>query len=323
MGKDGYIRKASHSGSWYTKSGEVLRKQLSEWLLEASSTSSSTPSQRCVKALIAPHAGYSYSGPTAAHAYMHLDPSVIQRVFILGPSHHVYLRACAVSGASVCETPVGPLSVDEAVRAELLADPLFQTMAQRVDEDEHSIEMHLPYVAHLVGEVQGVSIVPILVGSLDPAQEAVYGRILAKYLSDPANLFIVSTDFCHWGRRFQYQPFDRAHGEDIHEYIEWLDRQGMALIEQGDPQAFTTYLRQYRNTICGRHPLGVFLQAAQALREGGKEGLDVEVEFVRYAQSSRCMHETDSSVSYASAVATTLMAGKDARGNGGAKPVMT
>jgi hypothetical protein len=66
--------------------------------------------------------------------------------------------------------------VDEAVRAELLADPLFQTMAQRVDEDEHSIEMHLPYVAHLVGEVQGVSIVPILVGSLDPAQEAVYGR---------------------------------------------------------------------------------------------------------------------------------------------------
>jgi len=176
MGKDGYIRKASHSGSWYTKSGEVLRKQLSEWLLEASSASSSTPSQRCVKALIAPHAGYSYSGPTAAHAYMHLDPSVIQRVFILGPSHHVYLRACAVSGASVCETPVGPLSVDEAVRAELLADPLFQTMAQRVDEDEHSIEMHLPYVAHLVGEVQGVSIVPILVGSLDPTQEAVYGR---------------------------------------------------------------------------------------------------------------------------------------------------
>jgi len=183
MKKGTYVRQASHSGNWYTKSSATLESQLAGWLTEANTTSSSasTPSKGSVRALIAPHAGYSYSGQTAAYAYMHLDPTLVKRVFILGPSHHVHLKACAVSGASVCETPVGNLTVDEAVRAELLANPLFQRMTQGVDEDEHSIEMHLPYVAHVIGATPGVTIVPVMVGALDPAQEAEYGRYVCIY----------------------------------------------------------------------------------------------------------------------------------------------
>jgi len=186
MKKGTYVRQASHSGSWYTKSSATLESQLAGWLTEANTTSSasssaSTPSKGSVRALIAPHAGYSYSGPTAAYAYMHLDPTLVKRVFILGPSHHVHLKACAVSGASVCETPVGNLTVDEAVRVELLANPLFQRMTQGVDEDEHSIEMHLPYVAHVIGATPGLTIVPVMVGALDPAQEAEYGRYVCIY----------------------------------------------------------------------------------------------------------------------------------------------
>lgn len=187
MNKNAYVRQASHSGSWYTKSSETLETQLAGWLNEANTTSSasssaSMPTKGSVRALIAPHAGYSYSGPTAAYAYMHLDPTLVRRVFILGPSHHVHLKACAVSGASVCETPVGNLTVDEAVRAELLTNPLFQRMTQGVDEDEHSIEMHLPYVAHVIGSKPGITIVPVMVGALDPAQEAEYGRYVCVYV---------------------------------------------------------------------------------------------------------------------------------------------
>lgn len=372
MKKGTYIRQASHCGSWYTKSSETLDSQLTCWLSEASTASLSTPRKGSVRALIAPHAGYSYSGPTAAYAYMHLDPTLIRRIFILGPSHHVHLKACAVSGASVCATPIGDLTVDEAVRAELLANPLFQRMTQGVDEDEHSIEMHLPYVAHRIGATQGITIVPVMVGALDPAQEAEYGRyvcyyvrvareclcdvaverasftilpflpscllmlethvshpltyppilpfahpsihsLFAPYLSEPSNFFIISTDFCHWGRRFAYQPYDSSYGATIADYIEWLDKQGMGLIEEGDPKAFTTYLRKHQNTICGRHPISVFLHAAKAYREGEGGREEIRVGFVRYAQSSKCVSRQDSSVSYASAVATVSANG----GNGG------
>lgn len=149
---------------------------------------------------------------------MHLDAARVKRIFVVGPSHHVYLKSCAVSGASVCETPVGDLQVDEAVRAELLRSPLFQRMDQSVDEDEHSIEMHLPYVAQVrtrllfiyhtcvrvVGSTlvvyvmqqviegrEDITVVPIMVGAIDAEQEAEYGRFLAPYLEDPTNFFII------------------------------------------------------------------------------------------------------------------------------------
>ena len=66
------------------------------------------------------------------------------------------------------------------------------------------------------------TVVPILVGSLSPEKEAKYGRIFAKYLADPSNLFIISSDFCHWGQRFRYTEYDERKG-DIHESIKALD----------------------------------------------------------------------------------------------------
>lgn len=75
----------------------------------------------------------------------------------------------------------------------------------------------------------------------------------------------------------------------------------MALIEAGDPAAFHAYLKEHHNTICGRHPIAVFMHAAVAHK--ARTGRALGVRFVRYAQSSRCRIKQDSSVSYASAVA--------------------
>ena len=66
------------------------------------------------------------------------------------------------------------------------------------------------------------TVVPILVGSLSPDKEVKYGRIFAKYLADPSNLFIISSDFCHWGQRFRYTEYDETKGQ-IHESIKALD----------------------------------------------------------------------------------------------------
>jgi AmmeMemoRadiSam system protein B len=197
----------------------------------------------------------SYSGPTAAWAYKPLELEGVRRIFVLGPSHHVALRKPAVSGSSVCETPVGNLTVDTATRDALLATGLFDTTPQSVDEDEHSIEMHLPYIAQLVQD-RDISVVPIIVGHLNSRQLEGYAQVFAPYLDNPENLFVVSSDFCHWGSRFRYQPHDKSKGE-VHEFISWLDHRGMALIESQDPDAFARYLDETDNTICGRYPIMV------------------------------------------------------------------
>jgi AmmeMemoRadiSam system protein B len=129
----------------------------------------------------------------------------VKRIFILGPSHHYYLPGCAVTGHAAYETPLGDLEVDATATAELFSTGAFDTMSVEVDEDEHSIEMHLPYVHKVMSAAQHkYAIVPVLVGSLTPEREAFYGSIFAKYLQDPDTFFIISSDFCHWGERFRY-----------------------------------------------------------------------------------------------------------------------
>uniref|UniRef100_A0A672QJ93 Protein MEMO1 n=1 Tax=Sinocyclocheilus grahami TaxID=75366 RepID=A0A672QJ93_SINGR len=224
-------REASHAGSWYTASGSQLNAQLEGWLSQAQSTAGPA------RAIIAPHAGYTYCGACAAHAYKQVDPSITRRVFILGPSHHVPLSRCALSPAEVYRTPLYDLRIDQKVYADLWKTGMFERMSLQTDEDEHSIEMHLPYTAKAM-ESQG----------------------------------------------------------EIYRSIEHLDKMGMGIIEQLDPISFSNYLKKYHNTICGRHPIGVLLNAVAELK---KNGTDMNFSFLNYAQSSQCRNWSDSSVSYA------------------------
>lgn len=220
-------------------------------------------------------------------------------MFILGPSHHVRLSGCAISSVSKYCTPLYDLTLDAQVYEELQSTGSFEWMNLETDEDEHSIEMHLPYIAKVFENHRDFTIVPILVGSLSPEREAHYGRLLSKYLSDPSNFFVVSSDFCHWGQRFRYTHYDKSCGE-IYQSIQQLDQQGMSIIEMLDTAGFTEYLKKYGNTICGRHPIGVLLNMVDNVRKTSN-GKKISLKFINYAQSSQCRSFSDSSVSYASA----------------------
>ncbi|KAL4641377.1 protein MEMO1-like isoform X1 [Arapaima gigas] len=293
MSDRGVCREASHAGSWYSASGSQLNAQLEAWLSQAPSAI------RPARAIIAPHAGYTYCGACAAHAYKQVDPMVIRRVFILGPSHHVPLSRCALSPAEIYRTPLYDLRIDQKVYADLWKTGMFERMSLQTDEEEHSIEMHLPYTAKAMESCKDeFAIVPVLVGALSESKEQEYGKLLSKYLMDPCNLFVISSDFCHWGERlyrFRYTYYDETQGE-IYRSIEHLDKMGMAIIEQLDPISFSNYLKKYHNTICGRHPIGVLLNAVSELR---RNGADMSFSFLNYAQSSQCRNWQDSSVSYA------------------------
>ncbi|KAB0801468.1 hypothetical protein PPYR_05822 [Photinus pyralis] len=288
------VRRATHAGSWYTDSGPELSRQLEYWLHQADLRHGPA------RAIIAPHAGYQYCGACAGHAYRQISPVVVRRIFILGPSHHVRLSGCALSSTQKYKTPLSDLHVDMQVNADLEMSGQFEWMDLDTDENEHSIEMHLPYIAKIMETYKNqFTIVPILVGSLSPEKEAFYGRLLSSYLADPQNLFVISSDFCHWGQRFRYTYYDRSCG-NIYQSIEALDRAGMSIIENLNPTEFTNYLKKYGNTICGRHPIGILLQAVQELLRNDST-ISANLKFLKYAQSSQCRNVNDSSVSYASA----------------------
>ncbi|RAH75143.1 protein MEMO1 [Aspergillus aculeatinus CBS 121060] len=217
-------REATHAGSWYSDSQHTLTRQLDQWLAQVPNEipgigSLPVPGARII---IAPHAGYAYSGPCAAHAYKALDLSKAKRIFVLGPSHHHYLTTLALPELTSYYTPLSddPLPLDTELIAKLLSTKAvkrngthisFTTMNESVDEAEHSIELHLPYIHRLLQlqhpnkpTSQYPPLVPIMVGSTTAATEEAFGTLLAPYLQDPENAFVISSDFCHWGLRFRY-----------------------------------------------------------------------------------------------------------------------
>jgi len=178
-------------------------------------------------------------------------------------------------------------------------------MDQETDENEHSGELHYPYIAKAMKDADAfdrIRVLPIMVGGINTKKEEHFGTLLKDIIVRPNIITIASTDFCHWGKRFQYQPTDGDKKQPIFEHISELDHAGMTHIELQQPGAFATYLKRTQNTICGRHPLAVWLYAISQNKKDGKECLNVK--FVRYAQSSQVRSMRDSSVSYASAVAT-------------------
>ena len=131
-------------------------------------------------------------------------------MFILGPSHHAHLRKCSLSGFDSLITPLGNLKIDDTIRDELLQTDLFDITPSAVDEDEHSIEMHLSFLFKAMEESAHYTVIPIMVDALTPSQLESTSTVLAKYVDEPGNIFILSSDFCHWGKRFQYQPYDAS-----------------------------------------------------------------------------------------------------------------
>ncbi|KAF2863328.1 UPF0103-domain-containing protein [Piedraia hortae CBS 480.64] len=323
------VRRPSHAGSWYKSSKSQLNAELDEWLAAVDPpvvpcldhkqsenvTQLPVPGARVI---IGPHAGYAYSGPAAAYAYKAWDVSKAKRVFLLGPSHHHYLRRAALTGCTHYSTPLGDLVIDRETTDELQQSSKFETMSLSVDEAEHSLEMHLPYIYKLFSQHVTFGndsskfplLVPIMVGNTSSSTEVELGKLLAPYLSDPSTAFVVSSDFCHWGLRFDYTYYRPSSGKTqnltssshkpidppIHESIKAVDEECMEACESGKLSKWVDVLKDTGNTVCGRHPISVIMAAMETLQSG-------TFRFVRYERSSEVSSVRDSSVSYASAFA--------------------
>ena len=272
--------------------------------------------------LICPKCIHSFQSP---FSLCPSDMQIRRKVFLLGPSHHLYLSNCALSVHTHHTTPLGDLPLDLEIIAKLRSTGEFRDLTTPQDAAEHSLEMHLPYIYHILSKsfppAQTPSLVPIMVGSTSPTAEEKYGRILAPYLADPSCIFVISSDFCHWGSRFSYTYYLPSTTTDvsagislrksespsdppIFDSIGRIDRSAMQAIASGSHAEFLSDLRKTRNTVCGRHPIGVIMAAIEEARKQGEVGEGKgRFHFVRYERSSEVEDARDSSVSYASAFA--------------------
>lgn len=300
----GIVRIAKKSGTWYESSKEKLGEELREYLLKAkNSLGKKLETSKKVKAIICPHAGYYYSGPTAAFSFINLisdQMSGIKNIIVLGPSHHKYFKGCKISQCSALETPFGNLDVNLDLAKELLNYKGFSTLDKSEDENEHSLEMQFPYIYLTVYEYNfKPKVLPIMVGEIDNESALTIGKTLSSLIERDDTIFVISSDFCHWGSNFEYQPFS-GNGE-IHEYISRLDKEGINFIEKVDYQGFSNYLELTSNTICGRNPILLMLNTIQQSKLSSK----MKVELLSYAQSGQVKRKNQSSVSYASVLFST------------------
>lgn len=182
------VKPPAVAGMFYPADPAELAREIDQMLTQARPGSEPAP-----KALIAPHAGYIYSGPVAASAYARLLPAAerIRRVVILAPSHRVPFRGLAVSSADWFRTPLGDVPVDKSA-VELIAKLPQVQVFDAAFADEHALEVHLPFLQKVLKEF---SIVPIIAGDAAPTDVS---EVLDTLWGGDETLIVVSSDLSHF-----------------------------------------------------------------------------------------------------------------------------
>lgn len=195
------IRPPAVAGMFYPSDPDELARSVEAYIDQADTVPLPGP----IPAIIAPHAGYPYSGPVAGSAYRAVreaNPGAILRVILISPAHRVPVRGVARAGAAGFATPLGELAVDHAYE-DRLDGMEGVTTSPPAHRDEHGIEVHLPFLQRLLGSP---TIVPLVVGDDD-------GRVVASILDrlQPGRdtLVVISSDLSHFLSQREAQALDR------------------------------------------------------------------------------------------------------------------
>ncbi|MDH7484972.1 MAG: AmmeMemoRadiSam system protein B [Anaerolineae bacterium] len=237
------VRPSAIAGSWYPGTERGLRQMLEGFFARV-------PEQRLqgrLLGLIAPHAGYIYSGQTAAYSYKLLEGRRYDIVVIMSPNHRAFWGAdIVVSTATHYETPLGLVALDKAF-IERLAERVELSGVQR--DDEHSLEIQLPFLQYILGDFR---LVPLMLNTDRPAVARQLGGLLAELIaaSEAGVLLVASTDLHHIPNYEEVVRRDRAVAEALISY-------DMARIEK--------VLTEPGCSVCGRMPVIALLEAARAL----------------------------------------------------------
>ena len=250
---DKNIRSSAIAGTWYPGNQRGLARTLQGFFSRVDQPRIGGE----LMGLIVPHAGYSYSGQTAAYAYKQLDGMQVDTVVILGPSHRAWVDNYAVSAEDAYETPLGVVDLDRGFIDRLS----LQVQLQQTSRDaEHSLEIQLPFLQAQLGEFR---IVPILVSTDSPAQAERLAEALADTLSSAPET----------GRRTLLVASSDLHHIDSYEAVVQRDQPVVNAISAFDLQKLAGLFGQPHCSVCGRIPILTVLHAARLLGANAVEVL--------------------------------------------------
>ena len=242
------VRLPAVAGRFYPAQPDELRRMLDEFLGEA--TVPSIPGH--IVALIAPHAGYIYSGKVAAHSYALLRGQKFERVVVIAPSHFEAFPFVSVYNGDAYATPLGNVPVDKDFAAKLAKQsPLIQLSSRghtpTQQQGEHALEVQLPFLQRVLGDFR---LVPIVMGEQTYETERALGVALAKMLKGTDTLIVASSDLSH------YHSYDEATK---------IDQKTLKAIERWDYLSLSQNLQAGVWEACGGGPIVATMIAAERL----------------------------------------------------------
>lgn len=259
------VRRPAVAGSFYPGDPGVLREQV------ATAVAAASPTAGPALAAIAPHAGYVYSGATAARAVASLGGEAADRVIVLGPAHTMAFSGAALPRRNIraFATPIGEVPLDLDALAALATLPGFAGPYQAHD-DEHCLEVELPFLQVVM---EATPIVPVLIGGSTAAEDAVQLAFRLGELVGPRTRVLVSTDFTHHGRPYGFSPFpqDGRLGERLIRLARATAERAAAI----DPRGFFHQVEVSGDSVCGARPVLVLLELLHHAFEGRGDVLDV------------------------------------------------
>ncbi len=282
------IRQSVLAGQWYARDAKQLRSSIESYLADAQCTAAKSGTDAAdslgtIHAIVVPHAGHVWSGPTAAAAYRILKNHHYKRIFILCPNHRMPVYGVVSVSADAFETPLGPVAVDRAT-VESLRNAGLVRIDDAAHRREHAIEIQLPFIQVVFGD-DLPQIVPLIVGDIDQQFAQNFAQYYRANIADDA-LIVVSSDFLHYGEAYGYVPF----GDPIQAQIEAYDAKTVKAFSLLDAPAFDEFADAHPHAACGINAL----RLAAHIYDGQAQ----TVTQLAYDTSGRRSGDDDMSVSY-------------------------
>ncbi len=275
------VRLPAQAGRFYPADAKELGNFLDGALNQAS-----IPPDLRPRAVISPHAGYEFSGATAAYSFKALqaESPIIKRVILLAPSHYAGFEGVVLNELPY-QTPLGVYPLDQAAIKTLKASGFTWTKNETASTQEHADEVEVPFLQKTLPEAK---LVPLIVGDMSLMEYQDAAKALALIVDD-STAIVVSSDFTHCGSNYGYLPkFKKKLKQGLHD----LDMGAADFILKGDGEGFTGYVERTGATICGRNPIRLVLELFKAM------GWKAEGKLLAYTTSGEVTGNWENSVSY-------------------------
>lgn len=266
------VREAAVAGLFYPELKSILEKEVDEYLLRAKSVRI----DGTIRGLICPHAGFMYSGLTAAAGYRLLKGRNYDAVIIVGPSHREYFDGISIHPGTSYKTPLGEISIDGGLRDLFARAHPSILLSEKGHTMEHSVEVQLPFLQRAIGRIP---FVPLVMGDQRRELCMALAEVLTKICKNRNVLLVASSDLSH------YHPYAEAVG---------LDKRVVEDVEAFRPEDLLRKLELEEVEACGGGPIVSVMLAARALGA-------VHCKALLYCNSGDVTGEKDAVVGYLSA----------------------